>query len=257
MIASLPMYDLPALQGAHDSVWDAIRARLGAGPPSLTRGGDPWDHWQSPDLLLSQTCGYPYRKHLHGRVTLVGTPDYGLPGCPAGYYNSVFIVRDDDARRTLSEFSNARLAYNDALSQSGWAAPQNHVRDLGFTFETLLRTGSHRASALMVRDGQADIAALDALTWELLQRHERLGDGLREVARTAPTPALPYITAMGRDDAALFAAIAAAIGDLDEADRDALSLRGIRAIPAAAYLEVPSPPGPKVTQGQVPEPPAF
>ena len=257
MIASLPMYDLPALQGAHDRVWHAIRARLGVGPQSLTRGGDPWDHWQSPDLILSQTCGCPYRKHLHGRVTLVGTPDHGLPGCPAGYYNSVFVVRAGDARRTLPEFSNARFAFNDALSQSGWAAPQNHVRTLGFAFETLLRTGSHRASALMVRDGQADIAALDALTWQLLQRHERVGDGLRELARTRPTPALPYITALGRDGAAVFAALAAAIEDMDGADRDALSLRGIRAVPSAAYLEVPSPPGPDMTQGQVPDLRAF
>ena len=69
MIASLPMYDMPHLRGAHDRYWTAIRDALGYGPDALTRGGDPWAEWQSPDLLLGQTCGLPYRARLHDKVT--------------------------------------------------------------------------------------------------------------------------------------------------------------------------------------------
>ena len=245
MIASLPMYDLPPQQGANDRFWQAIRAHLGEGPAALTRQGDLWDHWLSPDLVLSQTCGYPYRARLHGKVTLVGTPDYDLPGCPPGYYNSVFVARAGDARGNLRDYAKARFAYNEPMSQSGWAAPLTHVRALGFAFEDLLQTGGHRASALAVAEGRADLAALDALTWRLLQRHDGFTTGLTELARTTPTPVLPYITSLRRDGAPIFTAIKAAIDDLSEEDRETLSLKGILHIPAKEYLAVASPPGPQ------------
>ena len=249
MIAGLPMYDLPALRAAHDRYWQAIRRRLGWGPAQLTRGGDPWVQWQHPDLVLSQTCGYPFRARLHGQVTLVGTPDHGLRGCAAGTYRSVFVARADDPRADVADFTGARFAFNEALSQSGWAAPMIHAQGMGLRFGASRETGSHAASARAVREGRADIAALDALTWILLQRHEGFADGLRAVGATSPTPALPYICASRHDGAVLFAAIAAAISDLDPADREALHLRGIVQIPRETYLSVATPPPPEMHAG--------
>lgn len=129
MIASLGMYELSGMAGANDRLWalirDGLRARGIAAPDGLTRGEVAyWDAWQSPDLVLSQTCGFPYRARLHDKVTLIGTPDYGLPGCPPGHYCSVFVARKDDPRVTLDQFDGTALAYNEPLSQSGWAAPQ-------------------------------------------------------------------------------------------------------------------------------------
>ena len=37
--------------------------------------------WLRPDLMFAQTCGYPYVRHLRGKVQLVATPVYDLPGC--------------------------------------------------------------------------------------------------------------------------------------------------------------------------------
>lgn len=244
MIASLPMYDLPAMQGANDRYWQAIRMHLGEGPAHLTRKGDLWDHWLSPDLILSQTCGYPFRARLHGRVTLVGTPDYGLPDCPPGHYNSVLIARSDDTRSDLRDFATARFAFNEALSQSGWAAPQTYAAARGFAFTNIVQTGGHRASALAVAEGRAEIAAIDALTWALLKRDEAFAAALKELERTDPTPVLPYITALGRDGPAHFAAIKAAIADLTLEDRALLHLKGLVRIGAKAYLAVPTPAGP-------------
>jgi ABC-type phosphate/phosphonate transport system substrate-binding protein len=243
-LASLPMYDRPETAAANDRFWQAIRNRLGEGPDTLTRTGELWDHWLSPDLLLSQTCGYPYRAKLHGKVTLVGTPDYGLPGCPPGHYRSVFVARTDDPRATPANFAEAPFAYNEPLSQSGWAAPQNHAAAHGFTFTNTIQTGGHVLSARAVAEGKADIAALDALTWALIQRHDPFATTLREIARTEPTPVLPYITALSRDPEPLFDAISAAIADLSPDDRDTLSLRGLVRIPPDAYLAIPNPPPP-------------
>ncbi|MCZ0812004.1 PhnD/SsuA/transferrin family substrate-binding protein [Roseovarius sp. EGI FJ00037] len=249
MIASLPMYDRPETAAAHDRLWRAIRDQLGDGPAALTRGGDPWQHWQSPDLLLSQTCGYPYRARLHGHVTLVGTPDFGLEGCPPGHYRSLLVVRRDDARREVSAFASAPFAYNEALSQSGWAAPQNMAAAQGYAFVNPVRTGGHRASAQSVAEGRADIAAIDAQTWRMILRYDAFAADLRVIARTPSSPALPYITATRNDPAPLLRALDAAIKSLDAGDRETLGLRAVLPLPAAAYLAVPNPPPPAFETG--------
>lgn len=248
MIASLGMYDRPETAAANDRLWalvrDGLRARGVSAPDALTRGeGAYWPAWQDPGLVLSQTCGLPFRARLKDRVILVASPDYGLPDCPPGYYASVFVARADDAR-TLPEFRTARFAYNEALSQSGWAAAQNHAASMGFHFAPHLETGGHRLSAQAVAEGRADLAALDALTWRMIQRWEPWSANLREVARTAPTPALPYIAAKGADAEATFQALVAAISGLSPEDRNTLSLRGVVRIAAERYLAVPIPPPP-------------
>ncbi len=244
MLVSLPMYDHPAVQGATDRYWQAIRKALGEGPEDLNRSDDLWEQWRSPELLLSQTCGYPYRARLHGHVTLVGTPDYGLPECGPGEYNSVFVVRADDERETLSDFEGATFAYNEPLSQSGWAGPMMHARKAGMSFGDFTKTGGHPFSAQVVAKGQADLAALDALSWKLMQSHDAFAHDLRVLATTAPTPVLPYITALQRDPEPIRSAIVQAIDVLSQDDRETLSLKGVVQIEAGDYLAIPSPPPP-------------
>lgn len=249
MIASLGMYDFGPAQAANDRLWalirDGLRARGITAPDQLTRGEDAyWNAWASPDLVLSQTCGYPFRARLQGKVTYVGTPDYGVEGALPGYYRSVFVARQDDPRRTLAEFDGARFAYNEALSQSGWAAPQVHAARLGLKLPPAVQTGGHRLSAQAVAEGQADIAALDAVTHALLQGGDPVTEHLRVVALTDPTPGLPLITALDRDPAPIFAAVNAAITELGLEDRKTLRLKGLVRIPTDLYLAVPNPPAP-------------
>lgn len=250
MIAALPMYDLPELVPATDRLWAAIRDRLRAAglgaPDELTRGMEVlMPHWLAPDLVLSQTCGLPYRAHLHRRVTLIGTPDYGLPGCPPGYYTSVFVARADDARTVLADFAGATLAYNSADSQSGWAAPVAHLTAAGLPFRAGPATGGHRASIAAVAAGDADFAGIDALTWALLAGRDASHARLRVIGQTDPGPGLPLIAAPGADAGTIFTAAAAAIAALDPADRDALHLRGIVHIAPETYLDLPLPPDPQ------------
>ena len=253
MIAALPMYDRAETRAAIDRLWSAIASRLRAAgidaPAGLTRGADAWELWQSPDLLLAQTCGLPFRAHLHRRVALVGTPDYGLPGCPPGYYRSVIVARAADAAPGRAP-ERPRLAYNDALSQSGWAAALDWATAQGLRFSALVETGAHAASAAAVAGGQADIAAIDAVTWRLLRRHDPAAAGLRELARTAPVPGLPLITARGRDTRAIAQAVTGAVAGLDRADRAALGLVGLAQIPAGEYLALPVPPHPEAVAAE-------
>ena len=244
MIASLPMYDWAEVQPATDRLWalirDGLRARGLEAPDALHRGGR-WNDWQAPDLVLSQTCGFPYRTALHGKVELVGTPDYGLPDVPAGYYYSQLVARKGDST-DWQDFPDRRLAINGHDSQSGWAAPQNHAAAIGRRFDRIVVTGAHLASASAVAEGRADLAAIDAVTWRLLVTHRpALADGLTAIARTGATPGLPLITATGRDSALIADTVRAAIARLDAAERGLLGLRGLVQIPTAAYLAVPTP----------------
>lgn len=248
LIACLPMYDWPHLAAAHDSLWALIRDRLAAegidAPQTLDREIGLWDAWESPDLLLAQTCGLPYRTRLHGRVSLIGTPDYGLPETQAGYYRSVLVTRRGEASE-VSGYRDRVLACNGYDSQSGWAAPQNHAADLGFQFTDTRKTGAHRASAGAVAEGQADIAAIDAVTWRIMKTAmPEITGALQVIGVTAATPALPLVTARDRDPAPVASAVAWAIASLPPGHRAALGLRGLIRLPAQAYLAVPTPPPP-------------
>lgn len=247
MIAALPMYDRAETAAATDRLWalmrDALRDAGLPAPDALTRGGDLWDQWLSPGLVLSQTCGLPYRARLHGRVTLVATPDYGVEGCAPGHYRSVLVARADDPREGLAAFAGARLAVNDALSQSGWGAVAADAAAFGLV--PVGPTGAHRLSALAVAEGRADLAAIDAVTWRLLARHEGLAARLRAIALTAPGPGLPWIAAAGADAARMRPALASAVAALPADDRAALGLCGLAVIEAADYLALPVPPPPR------------
>ncbi|HMA14277.1 MAG TPA: hypothetical protein VKP12_05800, partial [Kiloniellaceae bacterium] len=115
MRASLPMYDLPGLESATDAWWAGLAAAFRAEgvkdvPERLTRQGDHAALWTAPDLLFSQTCGYPLTHALAGRVTLVATPIYDCAGCGGGSYRSELVVRADDAAGSLAALKGRRAA---------------------------------------------------------------------------------------------------------------------------------------------------
>lgn len=246
MIASLMMYARPELSGVNERYWAAIRAELARrgidAPKNLANDYDVMEVWTAPDLVLSQTCGMPYRLWLKNQVALIGTPDFGVTGCPPGYYNSAFVVRAQDARETLADYVQAVFAYNEEHSQSGFAAAYTHTSAAGFWFANRLQTGGHAVSAKSVANGTADIAAIDAVTWRLLQRFEQFTDDLRVLEWTSPTPGLPYITAANANVTATRDAVSAAIDGMDAQDKSDLGLRGLITLPQELYLAVKNPP---------------
>ncbi len=244
MIATLPMYDRPETEAANDRFWALIRGHLDGAPDALTRDGY---HWVDPDLLLSQTCSLPFRTGLQDCVTLVATPVHNLP-CPAGSYFSVLLVRANDDRETLAAFDAARLAINSPVSQSGWAAVDGAVQAEGIGFGSVIETGAHQESARAVAEGRADICAVDAVTWTMIQRWDPFAKDLRVLGETAPTPALPYITALGRDPRPLQEALVGAVHALSPEDQDLLCLIDITHVAGDHYAALPIPPAPVIVQ---------
>lgn len=245
MIAAFPMYDRPELRAAHAAFWSNIKSELGYGPDTLAQPADLWAFWRAPDLVLGQTCGLPFRAKLWRDVHYVTTPDYQLPDCPAGYYNSVLLVRDDAPLYHLSDLTGKTFAYNEALSQSGWAGPISYLQHHGVTPKHGVPTGAHLNSIAAVIAGQADFCAVDAQTYRLFQRYDGAASGLREIARTDPTPALPMICAHAYDPAQTAAALRKALDHLSTGHRQDLGIAGYVTLDVATYRNVNTPQNPE------------
>lgn len=236
------MYDMPHQAWANDAIWDAIRTELGFGPKHLTRDMDTWSIWNAPDLVLAHTCGLPFRTRLHGRAQLVGTPNYGIPGCLPGYYYSVLVAAQDGPAK-LEGFEEIRFALNDSMSQSGWGAPQQILRSLGVPVKAMPPTRSHHNSAMEVANGQADLAAIDIVTWNALQRASGgLTGRLRVLGQTKATAGLPFITGPAHDRLAVAQAVERGVAMADGGARLALGMQGVVPLPDSAYLSLPMPP---------------
>lgn len=239
MIASLPMYDWPELRAATDAWWAGIRRHLGEGPESLSRRPDYAADWATANLLFSQTCGYPFTHAFKGRLKLVATPHYTADGCEGPNYCSMVFARGN---RPPADFRGGTAAFNNPDSMSGMLALQLVFAPFarqGRFFGHAVETGSHRASLEAVRDGRADVCAVDAVCVALTRRVQPdLLRGLVEIARSPLAPALPYVTVAG-DVARLRDALAAAYADPALAEvRRALLLGGFSILSEDAYSRI-------------------
>jgi len=250
MIASLPMYDLEPLREATDAWWRGLAAALrrqgfDGVPDRLDRGdfGDRFSHWTSPDLLLSQTCGYPLTHDFADKVRLVATPVYAVPHCAGPWYCSVVAVAEGSPATRLEELRGSRVAINGFDSQSGFNALRALVAPLareGRFFGAVVETGHHAASLAAVARGEADVCAVDCVSHALWTRHQpEVVAGTRVLTLTVRVPGLPYVTHAARSDGEVVwmrAALVEATADPALAPvREALAIEGFAVVDRAAY----------------------
>ena len=237
--ANLRMYDAPEWAGAVDAFWARVVARLRAHgladiPDRLTRDRALDDIWTDPRLLLAQTCGWPLVTRLAGRVAVVATPRHTLPGCAGATHRAFIVVRADDPVDGLAALRGRRFALNGWDSNTGMNLARALFAPLardGRFFGAIVVTGAHRASLAAVAEGRADAASVDCVTYGLLCRHAPGAvAGLRVLAETPATPALPFITRAGAPPNELAALRAA----LDQPDA-ALAFAGVTVLPDGTY----------------------
>jgi ABC-type phosphate/phosphonate transport system substrate-binding protein len=145
------------------------------------------------------------------------------------------------ARRTaaVESFRGSTAAINTPDSMSGMLALKvvvaPHAVDRRF-FGRVLYTGSHANSLQAVRDGDADICAVDAVTAALLRRHRpQLFKGMHEITRSPKVPGLPYITRTGDPDR-IRTAMNAVMQDRSLSPaREVLLLKNITVLDVGAY----------------------
>jgi ABC-type phosphate/phosphonate transport system substrate-binding protein len=250
-IAALPMYDFPEIAAAHDRLWSALRRHLTeAGitqpPRRLRRGMHHEEIWQHRSLLLGQACEYPLAKQYARQVRLVATPRYEVPGCAGSTYRSVILVRRSDRAETLMDLKGSRCVINDRLSNSGMnlfrASIAPYANGNRF-FHSIRLSGSHRESVRTLAAGEADVSAVDCVSWAHLQQIDQPAAAqLRVIGWSPPTPSLPFVTAASSTDD-LLVRLRSALSALTEdpkslAARKALFLRGIDLNPRTDFAEV-------------------
>ena len=126
-LASLSMYDWPETASALDRLWALIQANLAnenlEAPLDLTRTDDVFDLWMQPEMLIGQTCGWPYVSHLRDRVIPFARIVYDLD-CEPGHYYSVYIGQSpsdaDYLKDGQSLLDAGKIAINGDDSQSGF-----------------------------------------------------------------------------------------------------------------------------------------
>ena len=189
MRASLPMYDFPEFRAETDAFWAAVRDAYEGDAPDALERDDPWI-WDAGDLLLSQTCGWPWIKGNAGNSQIIARPVLSVEGGGAGTYSSAMIVREEDAHAPSSDI----FAANSAGSLSGWMGPRRWLatQNLASREAPDVLSGGHRESVQMVRKGEATMAGIDAVSWHMIQQVDPV-DGLRVIGWSEEAPALPYI----------------------------------------------------------------
>ena len=250
MIASLGMYDIPWLAASNDAVWAGLRDRLRASgiadvPEALERAMPVEDTWRSPDLLLAQTCGYPLLA-MGDAVQVVASPTYDLRGCEGPLYCSLLVVSERVPAEAAQELRGLRAAVNDWQSNSGMNAFRAVIAPHaggGRFFAEVVTTGNHLLSLAALRDGRADVAAIDCVSYGLVARHRpELLRGTRVIGETPPLPGLPLITAAAMPPetvAALRRALRGLVADPNLAwHRAALGLVGFAVLPREAYAPI-------------------
>ena len=245
-LASFPMYDRKELVVPHCELWNLIRKGLLSmgleSPTNLIFGDEGITVWNSKNLILSQTCGMPFRTFLRGKVNYIGSPVYNIDDCPDGYYRSIFVVSRNSSSLKLKDFIDKKFAVNGFDSQSGYAAPYNHCVRIGSWFRNLILSGSHWNSAFMVSVGAADIACIDEVSWKIMKRYDKFSSSLIGIEKTAPTPSLPFITVRYSEHVSqFFEVLGVAIKDLSLKSSKMLLLKGLKKIPLEEYYEVQNP----------------
>ena len=188
-IASLAMYPFIQLQPAYDRLWDGVRGELSFEAPPLN-----WDvpadaACRRDDLLVGQTCGWPLITELAPSVQVIGTFDCDVDGAIDGTYRSVLVSAHDESLSEILARPELSVAANSPDSLSGWISLLVVAASSEVELGAVEWTGSHAASVEAVRQGRADLASIDAVSWA------HLGDTMLSVVGHGPrVPCLPLVS---------------------------------------------------------------
>jgi ABC-type phosphate/phosphonate transport system substrate-binding protein len=247
MIATLPMYDWPELADANRALWECLYdafCEVGFSPPkSLSQAEEGKGHWLRPDLMFSQTCGYPLAVDLLNKVDVLATPIYDVEGCGDGTYRSALVVPKNATFRSAEDTKGSRFAFNGANSLSGFRCMFPKVGDPRAWFSQSVESGSHRVSAQRVADGGADVAAIDAVCWAYIQQYDpKVAEQLRVLDWTDVVPALPFISAKSKTDEEVNLKRSAINAGVDQAllryETKPLFLTGVTEKPLQDYIKL-------------------
>jgi ABC-type phosphate/phosphonate transport system substrate-binding protein len=248
LTASLPMYNLPEMRAVNARFWEALRGLLlEAGlrdlPGSLTFDRSPVPESIGPEVLFSQTCGYPLETIFAGQAIRLGTPCYAVPGCDGPTHCGLFIVPAGSPARDLADLRGSVFLFNNRHSNSGMNLPRRALAEIADGrpfFAKVIETGSHPGNLDRIARVEADATAVDNVTYAFWSHHRpEVAGRVRVLASTPPSPAIPFVTSVATPPETV-QILRQALRDLvhdvrHEAVRAGLLLTGIVDLPDTAY----------------------
>ncbi|HEY1432213.1 MAG TPA: PhnD/SsuA/transferrin family substrate-binding protein [Stellaceae bacterium] len=246
--ASLPMYNLPEMRAVNARFWAALHGLLvEAGlrnlPESLTFDRLPVPERIGPEVLFSQTCGYPLETIFSGQAIRLGTPCYDVPGCDGPTHCGLFIVPAGSTARELRDLRGGVFLFNSRHSNSGMNLPRRALADIADGhpfFARVIETGSHPGNLDRIARGEADATVVDNVTFAFWRQHRsEAAQHVRVLAPTPPSPAIPFVTSVATPSETvqiLRAALRILVHDARyKTVRDGLLLTDIVDLPNTAY----------------------
>ncbi len=207
---SLPMYNFVGMRAANAAFWEALSALLRAEgvagvPDELLVTRAPVPDAIEDAVLFTQTCGFPLQTIYKGQHRLLARPCYDAPGCYGPTHSAFFVVPKDSPAMTVEDLRGRHFALNSLHSNSGMNLPRRRLAELAGGkpfFGKITETGGHGASLKLLMAGGADCASIDCLTWVFAEDYQPdMVEGLRALAQTPSSPAIPFVTAATTDDA--------------------------------------------------------
>lgn len=187
-IASLAMYPFIHLQPAYNRLWEGVGEQLPFEVPPLSWDVPPDVACRRDDLLVGQTCGWPLITELAPSVHVIGTFDCDVDGAVDGTYRSVLVSAGDEPLSDILARPELTVAANSPDSLSGWISMLVVAASSEVELHAVEWTGSHAASVEAVRQGRADLASIDAVSWV------HIGDTELSVVGHGPrVPCLPLV----------------------------------------------------------------
>lgn len=246
--ASLPMYNLPEMRPDNARFWEALRGLLiEAGvedaPESLIFERGPVPPRLEPEMLFSQTCGYPLETVFKGQAIRLGLPVYDAPGCAGAAHRAFFVVRGDSPAQGLDDLRGGVFLLNSPVSNSGMNLPRRALAEIAHgkpIFREIIETGGHPASLDRLLRGVGDVASIDCVTYAFWRHHRpEAAARLRIVGDTPPSPSIPFVTSVATPPAIVdilrTALRRVATEPRYAAARAGLMIAGIEDVPDAAY----------------------
>lgn len=202
---------------------------------------------RNPDLLLGHTCGYPLIRYLINDCHPVSVPLFDADGCNGKYYSSHIIAGVNSNINHLADSFNSRVAINGYDSNSGMNVLRHAVSLLkpsSAFFSQVIESGSHLDSLSLVANGQADIAAIDCVSFAFIKdAYPELTEKVKSIGYCQATCGLPFV--IPRSDAAKFNqqaitnALNIALSRMPRSDRECLHLRGFENVTLDDYQSIP------------------
>jgi len=240
-----------AFTDAQQSAWRQLFARLaelaspGAGSFRLSFEHDP-RLLLEPDLWFGHTCGYPLMTRLRQHVSPFCVPLFDVPGTDGTLYCSRIVAAADSAIESIVDGRGRVAAMNNADSNSGMNVLRHAVAEVhtgGDFFARVKTTGGHLYSLQAVAEGAADIAAIDCVSYQLIEDwRPELCARVRIIADSVKTCGLPLVMAHAvladTDTARLTAMLNEALAGCSSEVADTLHLAGFAEVTLDDYRSI-------------------